>query len=279
MKTRFPVVIVAALSVGILLTGCGTVAGQAEENPVADIPISSYLYLGTDEALLMEPASGYVTTTHYISGGSSTDVWGMRAEDGVLADTFSYSFLMASAGTSQVSLELALVHSGEETLLVEDEFVIASDVFQPYKGEIAVSEAALATGDEIILRMMVSGSDYAIRFGGLNSFISLIAPPEVDEIILEQRTAAFTWLVENIAIESEEGLLSTDLFNNMKSQLDFVILSESDASWIVGWGLTDSGEPYRLDWIDGSFTAVEITMDEALELDTDEMQVSFEIDS
>ncbi|MBN2556391.1 MAG: hypothetical protein JXA97_10675 [Anaerolineales bacterium] len=279
MKTRFPVVIVAALSVGILLTGCGTAAIPAEENPVADIPITSYLYLGTDEALLMEPATGYVTTTHYISGGSSTDVWGMRAAEGVLADTFSYSFLMASAGTSQVSLEVALVHSGEETVLVEDAFVIASDLFQPYVGEMAVSDAVLSQEDEIILRMTVSGSDYGIRFGGLNSYISLIAPPEVDEAVLEQRTAALTWLANHIALESEEGVLSTDLFNNTKSQLDYVILSGADASWIVGWGLTDSGEPYRLDWIDGAFSAVEITMDEALELDTDEMQVSFEIDS
>jgi hypothetical protein len=44
--------------------------------------------------------------------------------------------------------------------------------------------------------------------------------------------------------------------------LDYVILSGDNARWSVGWGLTKSEKPYFLDWIDGTFTAEKITVEE-----------------
>jgi hypothetical protein len=267
---RFLIVILIAST---LLVGCNSGGG----GPADDVPYRAKLYLNHEEGMLTEPASGRVTTTHYLSGGSGTEEWSTEVADQILADELTYSLIMASAGTTSIDLELILVIDGEEVVIAEDSYVIDSDRYMPYRGTLTPTEAFETEGETIILRMEASGSDFGIQYGGLTTYLSLFEAPELLDEVMEQRAAYITWLIDNISVGEESDVMSTQLFDNSLDQLDFAILREDNATWHIGWGLTNSETPYRLIWADNVFTAEELTMDQADEVELEEMQITFEI--
>lgn len=265
---------VAFLITSMLLAGCGAGGGGLAN----DVPYRLKLYPDTEENLLPEPMSGYVTTTHYMSSGTVTEEWSVDISDEVLADEFAYSLVLASAGTTSIDLAFLLLTDGEEIVVAEDSFVIDSERYMPYSGTITVTDASVSEGDTLILRMEASGDDYGMEMGGLATHISVFAPPELSDELLEQRASALEWIIDNISLSEESDVMSTQLFNNYLHQLDIAIYLEDDATWLIGWGLTESELPYRLTWADNLFAAEEITIDEAGDLGLGEMQISFEIE-
>lgn len=257
-----------------LLAGCNS----GGSGPADDVPYRTKLYLDHEEGLLPEPMSGYVTTTHYMSAGTVTEEWRVEIGEETLADEFAYSLVIASAGTTNVDLAVVLENDGDEVVIAEAAFVIDSDRYLPYRGTFTPTDAAGAEGQTLILRMEASGSDYGMQFGGLGTNLSVFEAPELAGEIKEQRSAALTWVLDNISITGDVELIDTPLFTNTVDQLDFTIMKGDNASWLIGWGLTQSELPYRLTWEDNAFAAEELTVDEAGDLGLEEMQISFEIE-
>jgi len=257
-----------------VLAACG---GLGAASPAASIPVSAKLYPDADGNLLAEPVSGYVRTTHYLNGESTTMLWYADVGDESVAGTMRYSIVMASAGSTLVDLTIMLESGGEETVIAEESFNVDSDMYQPWRGEMTFTDADVTEGESITIRMVASGDDFGMFYGGLDTYFSIFAAPELADEVMEQRTAALDWMLENISVGEEGDVLSTDLFANFTDQLDFAIARDNDASWVIGWGLTNDESPYTLTWTDHVFSAEEITQDEAVELETEEMQVSFEI--
>lgn len=274
MKRNKHALMVLLILTSSVLAACGGLGGAS---PAASIPVSAKLYPDTDENLLAEPVSGYIRTTHYLNGGSTTMLWHADASDESVAGTLRYSIVLASAGSTSVDLTVLLESGGEETVIAEETFTVDSDMYQPYRGEITLTDAAVTDGESITVRMVASGDDFGMFYGGLDTYFSVFAAPELADEVMDQRTAALDWMLENISVGEEGDVLSTDLFQNFTDQLDFVISRENNAKWVIGWGLTNDEMPYTLTWTDNMFAAEEITQDEAIELETEEMQVSFEV--
>lgn len=267
--------VAVVLIASALLAGCG---GSGGEGSFDEVPYRAKLYLSHEEELLPEPISGRVTTTHYMSGGTATQEWTVDVAEETLADAFVYSLVMASAGTTSIDLELILEVDGEEVVIAEDSYVIDSDRYMPYRGTLTPTEASESEGETVILRMTASGSDYGMEFGGLATYLSVFATPEMPDEVLEQREAMLQWVVDNISVGEEGDVMSTQLFDNTLDQLDLTIQLEQDGVWQIGWGLTSSETPFRLTWESSVFTAEELTLDEAGEVGLEEMQITFEIE-
>jgi hypothetical protein len=112
---------------------------------------------------------------------------------------------------------------------------------------------------------MVSGDDFGYRQGAASSIDVLENPESLPSEVIEERTKALTWLATNSKSDFDPEMA---LFADFKDQLDSVTLSGENAIWLVGWGLTKSEKPYFLDWVDGTFTAEEITIEEFQAQDT-----------
>ena len=265
---------IALLIGSMLLVGCNS----GGDSPADGVPYRAKLYLTNEEGLMPEPISGRVTTTHYMSEGTVTEEW--RAETGaeILADVFTYSLVMASAGTTHIDLAVVLEADGEEVVIAEDSFVIDSERYTPYRGTFTATDSSVTDGETLILRLEASGDDYGMEMGGLATYLSVFEPAELADEVIDQRADAMTWLIDNISLGEESDVMSTQLFHNTLNQLDIVIYVEDNASWLIGWGLTQSELPYRLSWEDTLFTAEELTLDEAGDLGLEEMSITFEIE-
>jgi hypothetical protein len=263
MRTKFRFAVAMLVAVVILLTGCGSSGSKSGvEATIEAMPQPSpKLYLGEDTLSLSLPPSA--TTTIY--GGSFTNDWVFDLSDQALKETFSYSLSMASAGQTNVSVEIILKQGAQETLLGDDSFIIDSDEYKPYRGQIAGSNETTESGDQLILRVEALGDDFGYRQGAASSIDALENPESLPTELVEERTKALTWLATNGKTEFDP---EAALFADLKDQLDYVILSGDNARWLVGWGLTKSEKPYFLDWIDGTFTAEEITIEEFQAQDT-----------
>jgi hypothetical protein len=263
MRSKFAFAIAMLVAVVLLLTGCGS--GGSKSGVEATIEAMSQpspkLYLGEDTLSLSLPPSA--TTTIY--GGSFKNDWIFNFNDEALKETFSYSISMASAGQTSVNVGIILKQGGQEMVLGNDSFVIDSDEYKPYRGQITVSNVTTESGDQLILRIEASGDDFGYRQGAASSIDVLENPETLPNEVIEGRIKALTWLATNskTVFDSEAAL-----FADFKDQLDYVILSGDNARWSVGWGLTKSEKPYFLDWIDGTFTAKEITIEEFQAQDT-----------
>jgi len=244
-------------------------------SPASLVPLYDNLYLAQDNLLLTSPMSNYVTTTHFLSSGSSTSEWRYEVAGDSFAGTFAYTFVMASAGTTTIDVEIAVVAGGEETVIADDSYTMDSEYYRPYRGEMTPTSTSLSSGDEVVLRITATGDNYGTRMGGLSSFLSVFEAQGVNDGVLAQRTEAFEWMLDNIGVG--EDILTTDLFLNFRDQLDFLLLEGDNGRWIIGWGLTVSGAPYQLDWDNEMFSVQEITQEESLAYENDEMQVSLEI--
>jgi hypothetical protein len=258
----------------MLLVGCNSGGG----GPADDVPYRAKLYLTNDESLLPEPISGRVTTTHYMSDSIVTEEWRVDAGAETLADEFTYSLVMASTGTTQIDLAVLLETDDEEVVIAEDSFVIDSERYMPYRGTFTATDSSVTEGETLILRLEASGDDYGMEMGGLATYTSVFEAAELADEVMGQRAAALTWLIDNISLGEESDVMSTELFHNTLNQLDIAIYIGDNASWLIGWGLTQSELPYRLTWENNLFTAEELTLEEAGDLGLEEMQINFGIE-
>ena len=263
MKRKLEDVIMILIALGLLLAGCSSGGSKSGvEATIEAMPQPSpKLYLGKDTLSLSLPPNA--TTTIY--GKSFTSDWVFELNGEVLKDTISYSLSMASAGQTNVNVEIILKQGSQENVLGDDSFIIDSDEYKPYRGQITGSSITTESGDQLILRLKVSGDEFGYRQGAASSIDVLENPESLPSEVVNERIKALTWLATN----SKAGFdPEAALFADFKDQLDYVILSGDNARWLVGWGLTKSEKPYFLDWIDGIFTAEEITIEEFQSQDT-----------
>ena len=310
MNTKYCFAVICLLVASVLLIGCGpseeelaaqtavavatetavvqateavaateTAVVQATEVAVAvkatlvAMPLSSseLLYLGFEDNLSTESVQPG-TSQHYLYGGSESFEWVMRLDNESLAESYTYNLVMASAGTSDVTVEIILKQDGQETVLGQDSFAVASTYYMPYQGQISSSETAVQAGDQFVLRLTISGDDFGITHGPSGSSVSLLKPTDLSAAVAEERIKALTWVATN----NIWGLHS-DIFTSFRDQLDSVISSGSDAKWGFGWGLCTSGKPYSLEWTNGIFDVEEISIEQAQEQDIKEESVIFEV--
>jgi hypothetical protein len=263
MRAKFGFAIAILAVVCLLLTGCGSDSSKSGvEATIEAMPQPSpKLYLGKDTLSLSLPPNA--TTTIY--GKSFTSDWVFEFNGEVLRDTISYSLSMASAGQTNVNVEILLMQGTQESVLGNDSFIIDSDEYRAYRGQVTGSNITTESGDQLILRVEASGDDFGYRQGAASSIDALENPETLPTELVEARTKALTWLATNSKAEFDP---EAAIFADFKDQLDYVILSSDNARWLVGWGLTKSEKPYFLDWIDGTFTAEEITIEEFQAQDT-----------
>jgi hypothetical protein len=264
----------------MLIAGCepseearATQTAVAVEATVVVMPLSSSpkLYLGFEDNLSPDPITTSGTITQYLYGERKSFEWTMQLDDESLADNYTYDLVMASAGTSNATIELVLRQGSQETVLGEDTFVIDSTYYLPYQGQFSGSNAAATNGDQVTLRLTVSGDDFGITLGGVDSSISILEAPDTTAAIAEERTKALTWVATNITFGPNVEILTSDLFTHFRYSLDSAILSGDNARWVMGWGLTISGKPYSIEWANEVFSVEEISVEEAQEADVEEM--------
>ena len=165
---------------------------------------------------------------------------------------------------------MILKQGEEETILGQDIFVVNSNQYKPYTGNITNSSNATAhQGDEIVLRLTVSGSDFGIAHAAQSSISVFERSSPLPAEIAEEWKKALTW----VGINTSYGLES-DVFKNFKDGLDDRILQDRDAEWNFGWGLTKSGKPYTLEWTDNTFSVTEVSMETAKEQKFEENSVN-----
>jgi hypothetical protein len=263
MKMKIGFAIAMLIVLGLLLTGCSSSGSvSAVEATIEAMPQPSpKLYLGEETLSLSLPPNA----TASIYAKTFTNDWVFDLSGQVLKETFTYNLSMASAGQSNVNVEIILKQGSQENVLGGDSFLVSSDQYQPYRGQITGSNVTTKNGDQLILRLMVSGDDFGYRQGAASSIDVLENPESLPSEVIEERTKALTWLATNSKSDFDPEMA---LFADFKDQLDSVTLSGENAIWLVGWGLTKSEKPYFLDWVDGTFTAEEITIEEFQAQDT-----------
>lgn len=253
--------------------------GQSKEDlelmaAIDEIPEPSpMLYLGEKELVTSEVASkvGRISNSkYYLYGGSRTREFTFQIGNDTLKNELAYDLTLASVGTSNVKVEMILKRDKKETVLGQDLFKVSSSKYQPYSGTITCpSTAAANSGDQFILRLTVSGSDFGINHA-LDSSVRIFKPTSaLAATVAEQRKKALMWMARN----NKFGLKS-ELFTNFRSQLDDVILAGKNIKWEMGWGLSKSGKPYSLKWVDNAFSSKEMSMKEAEEGKLKEMSLS-----
>jgi len=257
MKTKLGYAIIVLVVFSLMLLGCSSSSSKsALETTIEAMPQPSpRLYLDKDTLSLSLPPGGTVS----FFGKTFTQDWVFELSDQELKETMAYNLRMASAGQANVGVEILLKQGAQESLLGEDSFLIDTDQYTAYRGQITASKVATENGDQLILRLNVYGSDFGIVKGSASSIDVLMNPEVIASEVLEERTKALVWVATNIVGENN---LEAPIFTDFKDQLDYVILSGDDARWSVGWGLPESEKPYFLDWINGAFNAVEITLEE-----------------
>jgi hypothetical protein len=235
-----------------LLTG-SSIEATIEAMP----PPSPKLYLEKDTLSLSLPSQS--TTTSHFGVSTITSDWTFDLGDQGLKETCGYSLIMASAGVSNVTVEFIVVQGAQENVIGEDAFTIKSDRYQPYRGQIAGSKVSVESGDQLILRLTVSGDNFGIVTGPASSIDVLENTTPLPDEVLDERTEALLWLATN---NKDEFDPDASIFLGFKDRVDYVALSGQNATWLVGDLLTKSEKPYSLKWVDGAFSADEITLEE-----------------
>ncbi len=244
---------------------------MAAEAAVAAMPIPGLkLYLDHEDKLLRNIDSS-TTSTYYLYGEQKLLEWSYRLGDETLKDSYAYNLVMASAGKSSVSIKIILKQGQQEKILGQDKFVMNSTLYRPYLGQIPGTDVTTKPGDQVILRMTVSGDDFGIIHDQVSSSISILESSPLPPAIAEERTKALVWVATNNAWGIE-----SDIFTSFRDELDQVISTDSNVQWHFGWDLTTSGKPYSLEWSDGIFNVEDISMEEAeqLELGKDSVTLS-----
>lgn len=256
MNKKYGYISAIFLAFGILLLGCNS--SSAIKESIAAMPLPSpKLYLEKETLTLSLPGSS-TTTSHY---GDSiiTNDWGFELHDEVLKETYTYSFVMASGGKSNVVVEIILKQGTQEHVLGDDSFTIESDQYQTYSGEITGSDVTFNSGDQLILRLTVSGGDFGHVTGAGSSISVLVNSTPLSAEIVNERIDALVWLATN---NKDEFAPDAEIFVEFKNNLDNVVLSGDNASWLVGDMMTKSETPYLLEWVDNTFTVEKMTLEE-----------------
>jgi len=178
---------------------------------------------------------------------------------------------MASFGKSNVLIEIVLKIGKKKSVLGKDTLKVESTRYQHYRGQISGPEIITNKGDQVILRITVSGSDFGIKYGFGKSSISILKSIGLPTRVTDERKKALIW----VATHNKWGI-DSDIFSGFMGNLDLVISSNINAQWNFGWGLTKSGRPYLLKWNDRVFTVEEISIEKAKELDIKERSVDFQ---
>lgn len=224
---------------------------------------SPKLYLGKDTLTLSLPSQ--TTTTSHFGVSTITRDWTFDLSGQVLKETYGYSLIMASAGVSNVTVEFIVKQGAQESVIGDDSFTIDSDRYQPHSGQITGSKVSAESGDQLILRLTVSGDDFGIVTGAGSSIDLLENTTPLPNEVMEERTEALLWLATN----NKDGFdPDADIFVKFRDNVDYVTLSGRNASWLVGDMLTKSEKPYSLEWVDGTFNVQEITLEEFQDRDS-----------
>jgi hypothetical protein len=279
MNTQHQFAVTYLLLVTMSLTGCRsskeahqpTQTAAAVKAAIAAMPQPApKLYLDDDSKLFSNTDSiSAATTTYYLYGERKSLEWMFQLGSESLKENFTYNLVMASYGNTSVAMEIILKQGQQETILGQDTFTVDSNSYQPYHGQISGSTVAVNEGDQIILRLTVSGDDFGMVYNARSSVDILKPSIALSKTIAEERKKALTWVAINT-----KGL-DSDVFTNFRDRLDEVVLTKSDAKWWFGWGLTKSGKPYLLDWSDGVFSIKKISIEEAKEKELGENLVLF----
>jgi hypothetical protein len=131
------------------------------------------------------------------------------------------------------------------------------------------------SGDQLILRLTVSGDNFGMVTGPGSSIDLLENTTPLPDEVMDERTEALLWLATN----NKDGFdPEAAIFLNFKDHVDYVALSGRNATWLVGDMLTKSEKPYSLEWVDGAFSAAEITLEEFQDSDSwDRQGIVFEL--
>ena len=226
-------------------------------------PPSPKLYLEKDTLTLSLPSQ--TTTTSHYGVSTITRDWTFDLGGQVLKETYGYSLIMASAGVSNVTVEFILKQGAQESVIGDDSFTIESDRYQPHSGQITGSKVPVESGDQLILRLTVSGDNFGIVTGPGSSIDLLENMTPLPNEVMDERTEALLWLATN---NKDEFDPDADIFVNFRDNVDYVALSGRNASWLVGDMLTKSEKPYSLEWVDGTFGVNEITLEEFQDRDS-----------
>jgi len=268
MKTKYGYAIVILLALGTLLIGCSSESSIKATIEAMPQP-SPKLYLGEDKFSSKEDILSLSlprgATTQYHSNSIITNDWVFVLSDQVLKEDCTYSLTMASLGKSSVKVEIILRQDFQESVLGEDSFIIESDQYQAYEGQIPGPEVAINDGDQLIIRLTVSGDDFGIGTGIRSSINVLENFTPLSAEVKEERTKALVWLATNSKDRFDPD---AEIFVNFKDNLDYVVLSGENADWLVGDWLTKSEKPYFLEWVNGTFKVEEITIEELKDNDS-----------
>jgi len=272
MGTKGSFTVLCLLVASVLITGCGS----AENNAMKAMPLMPQLYLTTEDRLLPKPDySTFGSTRSYPDGGSASLEWGMPLSGEAIGNDYSYKIVMASTGRSTATVEIILMQGSQATELGKDTVVINSTQYKPYRGQFSGANPVPTSSDRVILRITVSGDDFGIKYGGTSSSIGLLAAPEITSAVANERAKALVWVAGNTVCNDKEPT-TCDLFNNFKDLLDLAIIEGDNVKWGIGWGLTVSGEPNFLEWVNESFNVEEISIEVAQEAGIDEGQMTVE---
>jgi hypothetical protein len=273
----------AMMAIAVCCSSCG----QADNirSTIAAMPMSAqklYLYITENEStsehvLSATPDEQTGQMQYYLYGEGDERVLEWVADPGgqTLGEEFTYDLLMASSGNTQIAVQFILKKSGEESTLASDSFSVKTDKYERYKSTVKASPITVAAGDRILLRLKAKGSNFGIVCGGRESSVSIFSPTEPPVKTTEERTKALTWAAENFFHKEDADVLTSDLFTNFKDALDDAILSDTDGSWTIGWGLTHSKKPYSVKWTNKEFSFAELTIEEAQKMEVKEMEVTF----
>jgi hypothetical protein len=145
MKMKIGFAIAMLIVLGLLLTGCSSSGSvSAVEATIEAMPQPSpKLYLGEETLSLSLPPNA----TASIYAKTFTNDWVFDLSGQVLKETFTYNLSMASAGQSNVNVEIILKQGSQENVLGGDSFLVSSDQYQPYRGQITGSNVTTKNGD------------------------------------------------------------------------------------------------------------------------------------
>jgi hypothetical protein len=260
------------LAVGGLLAFYGPFAkAWAIRVAIAALPQPApRLYLSENELVARPDRSVSRTMRHYLNGKSVSLEWTHSFDTGILSDVFAYDLMMASAGLSQVGVELKVRQSGQDTVLGQGSFTVNSSQFLPYQGQIKrLTSVVPKDGDQLVMRLTVSGGNFGIMDDDRSS-ISVFKPAKALPIaIRRERARALIWVATNI------GGLDTDVFAIFRNRLDDTIIAGNRTKWWFGWELAKSGKPYLAEWAHGVFSVKTITIEEAKNAKVAERSVSW----